>query len=98
VNQYKPFIVTSDGKLSPWVYGEEVDHRTDSEKLRQAFEDYIEAAGKLRAACDGSKPPPTEQLFTLLEDRKDNAHAAMVNLFEDQTLVPWSLVEKAVMG
>lgn len=85
----------SDGRLSPWVYGEEADDRTDTEKLKDAVDAHIANKALLDAICSGPVSP-SEAAMGAAEKAFENSEAELMALVEDITLVPYAKLLKAM--
>ena len=88
-------VQPTDGKLSPWSYEPERDHRTDAEKLREACETHIANAEKVQS-FNGKIDRDNEDAAIAALDAKDESEAVLIRLVEDVTLVPYDLLAKAM--
>jgi hypothetical protein len=94
MNQYFK-VTTTDCKLSPWVWGEDRDTRTDAEKLREACENHIANAEKVQS-FNGKVCRENEDEARAACDAKDESEALLIRLVEDIALVPYDLLAKAM--
>ena len=89
--------ITTDGRVSPLAWSEELDARTDREKLLEAIDRHLANTALFGSLCAGVHAID-EAAFAAAEKAREDSEAQLVRLVEDVALVPYDRLLKAMIA
>ncbi|QAY78772.1 hypothetical protein [Sphingosinicella sp. BN140058] len=87
--------ITTDGRVSPLVWGMTPDGRSDRERLLDAIDRHLATAAHFGALCAGGGTLD-EAAYAAAEKAREDSEAQLIRLVEDIALVPYDRLLRAM--